>query len=119
MMICSTNVQEFLVSSERAGHYTDGILSLISTYESDSARLNALLKKLGDSRHISLFVMPAEPWTVPATLYAQYNAGFDQYFDAMVNDFSIRHMIYGNGRKYSFCQADDKDATVFLERESE
>lgn len=117
-MICSTSVEEFYVSSDKAGQYTNGILSLTATYESDSTRLNALLNRLSDSLHISLFVMPAQPWTVPATVYAQYNAGFDQFFDTMVSDFSIRHMIYGKGAEYSFSQEDDRDVTVFLERAS-
>ena len=119
MTIFTAEEKEFLVSSDRADYYTVGIRTLTPKHEDDIGRLNALLSKLDDSRCISLFVMPAEPWSVPATVFWQYDAGFDQYLDMMVNEFEIRHIIYGNGPKYSFSPTDDSDVAVFLERNTE
>lgn len=115
MSIFSTEEEEFKVDAVEAKRYTDGIKTLAVERERDTPRLDALLKKIGDSRCISLFVMPAKPWSVPATTFWQYDAAFQQYFERMVNDFKISHVIFGNGAKYSYREKDDNDVTLFLE----
>ena len=118
MRIYPAELEEFKIASDEARYYTDGIKSLAPQLGNKAPRLVALLDKLGESRCISLFVMPAKPWPVPARLFFQYNTGFGQYFDLVAEDFDVRHMIFGNGTKYSFREEDDNDLTIFLERKS-
>ena len=119
MSIFTTDEMEFIVIPETAEYFTDGIQTLTNEHEKNMPRLDALLNSISDSRCISLFVMPAKPWSVPATIFWQTDAGFVQYFDEMVNEFKIRHIVFGNGAKYSYRQQDDRDVTVFLERKSQ
>ena len=118
MGIFTTDEAAFQTTSEKTRYYSNGIKTLAINHGKYVPRLEALLSKIGDSRCISLFVMPAEPWPVPATMFLQSDAGFDHYFECTVDDFKIRHIIFGNGTKYSFCQDDDSDVTIFLERKS-
>lgn len=118
MTVFTTKEKSYLVSPEKSENYADGIRILTVVRDRDVPRLDALLSKIADERCIRLFVMPAEPWSIPATMIWQSDAGFDQYFEAMVKDFTVRHIIFGNGAKYSRRQEDDSDVTVFLERNS-
>lgn len=118
MTVFTTKEKSYLVSPEKAEYYADGIRMLAIAHELDIPRLDALLSKIADERCIRLFAMPAKPWSVPATMYWQSDAGFDQYFDEMVKDFKVRHIIFGNGTKYSRRQEDDRDVTVFLGRKT-
>lgn len=116
MSIFSAEEDGFSVSVERSDHYAASIKTLTASHDDKSRRIDALISKLDTARCISLFVLPAKPWSVPATLLWQYEAGFDQYFTEMVSDFEIQHIIFGNGTKYSYDPKDDTDVSVFLER---
>ncbi len=118
MSIYPTDTEEFKIAADKARYYTNGIKSLAPQLGNKAPRLDALLDKLGESRCINLFVMPAKPWPVPARLFSQYDERFGQYFDLVVNEFQVRHTIFGNGTKYSFREQDDNDLTIFLERKS-
>ena len=116
MSIYPAELEELKIAPDKARHYKDGIKSLAPQLGNKAPRLVALLDKLGESINISLFVMPANPWPVPATMFFQDRAGFGQYFDLVANEFEVRHTIFGNGIKYSLREEDDNDLTIFLER---
>ena len=118
MRIHQAELEEFKIAPDKAKYYNDGIKSLAPQLGNKAPRLAALLDKLGESIYISLFVMPAKPWPVPARMFFQDRADFGQYFDLVANEFQVRHTIFGNGIKYSFREEDDNDLTIFLERKS-
>ena len=114
----SAELEEFKIAPDKAKYYSDGIKSLAPQLGDKAPRLTALLDKLGESIYVSLFVMPATPWPVPATIFSQDRAGFGRYFDLVANEFEVRHTIFENGIKYSLREEDDKELTIFLERKS-
>lgn len=116
MTVFATEEESYLVCPEKAENYARNIRTLAIANELDVPRLDALFRKTVDERCIRLFAMPARPWSVPATMFWQSDARFDQYFDAIVTDFKVKHIIFGNGTKHSRRQEDDSDVTVFLER---
>ena len=118
MCIQTVKWDEFRIAPDKAKHYRDAIKSLAPQLGKKAPRLAALLDKLGESIYISLFVMPAKPWPVPARMFFQYGAGFEQYFDLVPNEFEVRHTIFGNGIKYSLREEDDNDLFIFLERKA-
>lgn len=118
MSVHAAELEELKVAPDKAKYYRDGIKLLAPQLGSKAPRLAALLDKLGESINISLFVMPADPWPIPATFYFQDRAGFGLYFDLVTDEFKVVHSIFGNGIKYSLCEEDDKDLTIFLERKS-
>ena len=74
MTIERTDVTEWMLSPEKAADYASGISSLLATRESDKVRLDALLNKFGANSCVHLFVMPAKPWSVPATFLCKQTA---------------------------------------------
>lgn len=117
MRIYPAELEELKVSPDKVRQYRDGIKSLAPQLGKKAPRLDALLDRLGESINISLFVLPAKPRPVPATMFFQDRAGFGQYFDLVTNHFNIRHMIFRNGIKYSRREEDDNNLTIFLERQ--
>ncbi len=116
MSIYPAEFEELKITPNKARYYTDGIKSFAPQLGNKAPRLAALLDKLGESINISLFVMPAEPWPVPAKMFFQDRAGFGQYFDLLANEFEVDHSIFWNGTKYSFHEEEDDNLTIFLER---
>ena len=118
LTIEQTEVPEWMVSPDKAVHYASGIKSLLVARDKEKSRMNALLKRFGEKSCIRFFVMPAKPWSVPATFVKQTDGGFDQYFEEMRDEFQVRHLIFYNGAKHSRRPEDDNEVTIFLERKT-
>ena len=118
MRIHPAELEALKIAPDTAKYFRDGIDSLAPQLGNQAPRVSALLDKLGESINISLFVMPAEPWPVPATMFFQDRAGFGQYFDLATDQFNVKHMIFRNGIKSSSREEEDDRVTIFLERKS-